>query len=433
MKAAIASLVLAQFAFLQQDDSAPKLLWKFSMKSASYGSGTVADMDGDGKPEILFGTYFNDEHLYCMNAKDGSLKWKFKSDGGPFDASNAVVGKEIILGDSSTGKLFCIDEKGKEKWTLMLPNSTDSPPAVADLDGDGKPEIIAGSMWKQNGMGDVSVYRSDNQKLVWKKEVKGCVQSEPCIIDLNRDRVPDVIVTSWRGDNCVHAISGKDGTEIWKFEYVSDKDGMGLYHGVAAGALTKGGDIRIVFGTCSTATGSVYVLDSAGKLVWKKLLKEYLFAPATIADVDGDGSAEIFVIGQSTYSFSSEGKEIWRADVSSARGPAITDVDGNGTLDLLLGTNSRELVALDGKTGMRMWSFDAACGKNEYETVDFAPLVADFDGDGFMEVFFVCGKGTSDETKSKNYGTAYALKLPKCKGPAWTTFRGNLRRTGTNP
>jgi hypothetical protein len=59
-------------------------------------------------------------------------------------------------------------------------------------------------------------------------------------------------------------------------------------------------------------------------------------------------------------------------------------------------------------------------------------VVADLDGDGNLEVFFVVGKGTSDESRPQNYGRAYALRIGPGSG-AWPMFRGNLKRTGTPP
>ena len=56
-------------------------------------------------------------------------------------------------------------------------------------------------------------------------------------------------------------------------------------------------------------------------------------------------------------------------------------------------------------------------------------MVADFDGDGILEAFFVAGKGTSDATRPQNYGRAYALKVGPGRGK-WPMFRANLRRTG---
>src|SRR5204862_6196037 len=111
-------------------------------------------------------------------------------------------------------------------------------------------------------------------------------------------------------------------------------------------------------------------------------------------------------------------------------GVAIVGAD-NGKPAVLFGASDRRFRALRGATGKELWSFNASVQGHVYEWLDGAPIVGDFDGDGRLEVFFVAGKGTSDKTRKKNYGRAYALRIGKGKG-AWEMFRGNLRRTGTN-
>src|SRR5438552_3254442 len=82
------------------DDPPPvKPLWTLDLTSASYGGGAIGDLNGDGTLVIVFGTYFNDEHLYAVRAKDGHLLWKYRSQGGPFDASVALADLD------GTGKL----------------------------------------------------------------------------------------------------------------------------------------------------------------------------------------------------------------------------------------------------------------------------------------------------------------------------------------
>lgn len=55
------------------------ILWTYNFKAPSFGSAAVGDIDNDGKMEIVFGTYFNDENIYALNAEDGSLLWKYNT------------------------------------------------------------------------------------------------------------------------------------------------------------------------------------------------------------------------------------------------------------------------------------------------------------------------------------------------------------------
>ena len=38
----------------------PEILWWYDLDAPSFGSAAVGDIDGDSKPEIVFGTYFNE-------------------------------------------------------------------------------------------------------------------------------------------------------------------------------------------------------------------------------------------------------------------------------------------------------------------------------------------------------------------------------------
>ena len=437
----LAGLLCGPSAFSQQPDEAariqPRVLWTVETKSDSKGSAAAADIDGDGKLEIVFGTYFNDRHVYAVSAADGRIKWKFRSDRGPLDASVAIAdldadGKlDVLAADSSSGNLFCLDSKGQEKWRLKLPNSTDSPPSIADIDGDGKLDIAAGSMWMGDGQGHISVYRGDNRKRLWQNKVPGCVQSAACLVNLNDDKSLDVVVTSWRGDRGVHAFDGKDGKLLWRFKTAGTDRSMGMYHGPSVAG--QGAGRRILFATCD---GDVYALDAAGKKIWHHAMAgEYLFAPTTVADIDGDGKDELIVGGrQHLYVLRvSDGKLIWKHQVRSfiGRGAVVADVTGDGRLDVIFCEGSR-LHVLNGK-GRRLCSFDASDEKQRAGgRISSAPIVADFDADGALDVFFVIGRGNygrDGKLQKQNWGRGYAVRLGG-KGPGWTTFRGSLQRRG---
>ena len=412
-----------------------KVLWTVDMKSDSKGGGAAADIDGDGKLEIVFGTYFGDRHVYAVAGESGKVQWTFESDRGPLDASVAICNldrkgrPEILTADSSSGSLFCLDGKGKEKWRIHLPNSTDSPPAVADLDGNGKLEIVVGSMWLGDRNGRVGVYRAMDRKLLWEQKVPGCVQSAPALVDLNGDKVLDVIVTSWGGDRGVYAFSGKKGKLLWRFQTdTRNKTSKGMYHGVTvSGNVQK---LRLIVTTCD---GDVYALDARGKKIWNQHLSgEYLFAPTSVADLNGDKKEEVVVGGRSLHVFRvSDGKLLWKKPLKDTchRGAAIVDADGDGDLDVVY-VDDTVLRVRDGKSGKEIMSFDGRVNKGDrMERVSSAPLVADFDGDGALDVFFITGRGYSGKYKKDNFGRGWALRLGG-KGKGWSVFRGNLRRTG---
>ena len=408
----------------------PGVLWQFDLASDLKGSGAIADVNGDGKPEIVFGTYFGEQNLFCVRAATGEVAWKFKSDAGPLDASVAIHdldgdGKlEVMSADSSTGHFYNIAPDGTLRWKFKLPNSSDSPVAIADLDRDGVTEFGIGSMWQADGKGAISCYSANKQKLLWERKYKGCIQSEPVLTDLNGDKVLDVIITTWRGDHGIHAINGKNGEALWTFTTAGDEKSMGMYHGVALSA-----DQETIY--AATCQGDVYALTREGKQLWTKHFDDYLFSPITVGEVNKDGKEELVFGGRNLYCLSAEdGAEKWKVKLKGSldRGVAFTDADGDGLRDVLF-HDQCAVVAVRGKDGREVFRFDAAYKGAQWEEISSAPLVGDFDGDGFMECFVVVGVGTSTDNFKGNYGRAMAIKL-KGKGPGWSTFRGNHRRTG---
>lgn len=438
------------------------ILWSVALKAPSFGSAAADDIDGDGKPEIVFGTYYNDEHVYALNGEDGSLAWTFKSEGGPIDTSVLIADvngdrrPEVIFGDSQTGTLFCLDGAGQVVWKFKGQSGTDSPAAAADLDGDGKVEVVYGTMNARGGDGHVNVLDGRSGALLWTARVPGHVQSEPALVDLNGDRTLDVIVTNWMGDQKVRALDGKDGRELWAFPV-----GDSIYHGVSI-VRRAGGPGVIV----ADRRGTVWLLAGRdGSAVWTcKLEGERegsVFAPTTLVETrrtvperaletlprplpekeGGEGGQRaIAVFGLHVHLIDADGKLRWRRETpnayrSIARGAAAADLDGDGCDELVFG-QGRTLRVIRGDTGADVLSVDLKLRDDPFEDHDHAPLILDLDGDGALDVFTVHGRGVSDSEHGKqrdNYGQATAIHTGIRGGnakAAWRTFRGGGRRLG---
>ena len=92
----------------------------------------MADIDHDGKPEIVFSTYMNDGTEYALPAADGSLLWKYYT-GSCNDAAPIIYdvdgdgNLEVIVVSSCIPYTFCFDgATGAVKWKTPT-GGTDSP------------------------------------------------------------------------------------------------------------------------------------------------------------------------------------------------------------------------------------------------------------------------------------------------------------------
>ncbi|MBL1218417.1 MAG: hypothetical protein D8M59_13105 [Planctomycetes bacterium] len=434
-------------AHTQEAEPAPEPLWTVPTSAPSYGSASAGDIDGDGKLEIVFGTYFNDEHLYILNCEDGSIVWKRKSIGGPLDASvllfdvNSDGALEMVYGDSAYGTLWCLAGDGTEVWKYKGQSGTDSPPAAADLDGDGTIEVVYGTMKNTNGSGNghVNVLNGKDGTLKWTAEVPGHVQSEPALVDVSGDGVLDVLVTNWHGDDQLRALNGVDGSELWAFT-----TGDSVYHGVSVSDFDTDEKPEVVV---ADRRGTVWMLEGEdGSEKWKASLESeaegMVFGPTSLVDVEGDGVFEIAIAGRHLHVLDAgDGSLRWRSEYavgrSIARGVAVGDVTGDGKPNLVMG-HGRMLRVVDAADGRTVWEHEIRSGDAQWEGIDHAPLLLDCDGDGQLDIFVVSGRGLSGETEGENYGQASVWKIPAAESAhssavapvPWLTFRGNVRRTG---
>ena len=137
---------------------------------------------------------------------------------------------------------------------------------------------------------------------------------------------------------------------------------------------------------------AVVRLDGRGSVVWRYPVSKRLTAGPTLGDVDGDGTLDIVVAaGNVALCLNARGGQKWRFELPGKQddgqpveikaAPTVADLDGDGRAETLIGATDGKLHCLDSR-GHEEWSVQTK------SWIVGGTAVADLDGDGHKEVIF---------------------------------------------
>jgi hypothetical protein len=360
------------------------------LPTVNYDSGgqqdysiAVADLNGDGRPDLVITDYCSDN-----NCVSGGVSVLLGNGNGTFQAAVIYVSTQVGFGARSV--------------------------AIADVNGDGKPDIVVANACGgcTNGVG-VLLGNGDGtfQPVATYETLSGPFSI--AVADVNGDGKPDLVVAyfcCWKlsHDGAVGVLLGNgDGT----FRPVIQYDSAGRQSfGVAVEDLNGDGKPDLVVVNqcpspgCSAGHGTAGVLLGNGDGTFQKAVTyaggNHTFS-VTIADVNGDGKPDLLLADSGSVTGTGQGVSVLLGNGDGTFQPraaydpggntplhvAVADVNSDGKPDLLVANNG------SGTVGVLLGNGDGTFQSPQtYDSPGSASVaVADVNGDARPDLAVVNG------------------------------------------
>ncbi|MDT8437261.1 MAG: VCBS repeat-containing protein [Gemmatimonadota bacterium] len=306
------------------------------LRTSGYNAPALADLDGDGRPELLVGVL-----------------------GGAFDPNRTTVENLLLLVRGAGGW-----EVTTRRLIGTLDVGDESVPALGDWDGDGDPDLLVGNRISDDGDGTARVHAFENVGEAGRPRFRdrgplpigGAFHFAPALGDLDGDGDPDLLLGTFRQGILAFRF---DGPEVgWTpLPEATISLSRGSHATPALGDLDGDGDLDLVAG------------EGSGELnYWRN---------------GGSPSRPVFDLVTD---------RLGGIDAGRRSHPHLVDWDGDGRLDLLLGSEDEALALWrgvppqEGPDGTLVPAFARVESFAPPVPADGAAASLDIDGDGDLDL-----------------------------------------------
>ncbi|MGB8658583.1 MAG: S8 family serine peptidase [Candidatus Zixiibacteriota bacterium] len=452
--------------------------WPKDTDKNMMSSPALGDLDGDGIPDIVIcceqgvHAYLSGQANWFRSADTGGNRfWSLAT---PVIADLENDGQPEVLTMSGEGIIYAwrsdgraVMDNGAFAQTVNSYSDMGFPClAVADLDGDGKNEVIAGAAHPVSGT--PGHYEGVGGVYIWDKDGKVLLQPGDypiqfaqvfgiAVADIDQSGDLEVVVFGMDQERYLVCAFKKDGTEPPGYPIVLSELTAGLWFGnhPALGDLDGDGSMEIVVSLWTIGEARIYAWHQDGRPLVPRQPFVTTRSPDSEKEREAFGSlgmsigelAERLRNGEKTGpggTFSDFEDSAFASEAETFGSPVLADINGDGSVDIIvragyfLASGFERVFAWDSKGDLLPgFPLHASATENMATYFPYTPTLADIDQDGKLDMVLVtdCGSDAQPKLICWEFGancSAATMPWPKYMHDTWNSGRHGFEPPGAD-
>ncbi len=376
--------------------------------------------------------------VYLIDPKTGEINRQIvASRGEKTDINGQAISGDKIFFANENGEAFCHDFSGKPIWRVSIKDNFsgddyydteskigefENSPALADMNGDGKDDVVFTSE-----AGQIYVLNGENGRRIdlpkFKREDNYSFLATPVLYDVSGDGTPDIL-TGGRWNNLM-AFDGKTGELLWKKKEpysVLASATILLEKNELPKVLVASRSNRIDFANLKTGKTEKRVIYDDYALFATPMLTPNKTLVLGTSEPRSEGILQTFQLTKESWEEDENTKDILfnSKDKAKTKHTAnrissagfVADVLGNEEFQIGMVSESGEFSLIN-EEGNIIQQYRLPAG------VEAPIFVGDIDADGKLEIVFACLDGILRCYDTKSEGKVF-----------WGQFRGDNKNSG---